>query len=397
MKVKVGNNKAILEWIVVIILVFTSMTIYFRLPLIPLFNIVLLLVILGAFRSDNKKSIVAFVLFLVVFLRTSLFPSANINEVILTSYLNSILYSIILAALFLIKRDIYISLVRKLTVLLAILFAFGIVFHVLKITGAFSFEPITTYYGDRELAVWDVYFWGNYKHMAELRFHSIFDEPGYLGTISAFLLALNRYDFEKKENIIIFIAGLLTLSLAFYFLSILYFVLLFAGERRSLIRIAVVTGLALAVAFLVFPVLWDLILQSVIGRIYETDELAYGEIRGIQASKESWKYLKSQELPSFLWGNGMDSHITADVRYIRSSAWGRLVYQIGFLFSLYFIFLVFSYAIHDKYRLFFGIVFLLSIYQRPQIFSALFMFFLAAGLLGRDNNHYLTQKTLSLD
>src|SRR5690606_28258663 len=58
------------------------------------------------------------------------------------------------------------------------------------------------------------------QHEFVVRFYSIFDEPGTLGTLSAFVLYGNRYMFRRKENLIILIGGILTFSLAFYILLI---------------------------------------------------------------------------------------------------------------------------------------------------------------------------------
>ncbi len=39
------------------------------------------------------------------------------------------------------------------------------------------------------------------------RFYSMFDEPGVLGTLSAFVLFANKYDFKRKSNLIILIGA----------------------------------------------------------------------------------------------------------------------------------------------------------------------------------------------
>jgi len=59
------------------------------------------------------------------------------------------------------------------------------------------------------------------KHDFLIRFYSIFDEPGTLGTLSAFILYANRFDFRQKQNIIILIGGCFTFSMAFYILMLL--------------------------------------------------------------------------------------------------------------------------------------------------------------------------------
>lgn len=53
-----------------------------------------------------------------------------------------------------------------------------------------------------------------------LRYSSVFLEPGYLGTFSAFLLFLNRYDLHKPHNAFILIGLLLSFSLAGYVIGL---------------------------------------------------------------------------------------------------------------------------------------------------------------------------------
>lgn len=57
------------------------------------------------------------------------------------------------------------------------------------------------------------------------RFYSVFDEPGVIGTLAAFILYANQYDFKNKHNIIIFIGGVFTFSLAFIVLIAIGFML----------------------------------------------------------------------------------------------------------------------------------------------------------------------------
>jgi len=55
----------------------------------------------------------------------------------------------------------------------------------------------------------------------DIRFNSIFLEPGHLGMISSFMLFANGYNFKKKECWVILFAIILSLSLAGYVLTIM--------------------------------------------------------------------------------------------------------------------------------------------------------------------------------
>lgn len=70
------------------------------------------------------------------------------------------------------------------------------------------------------------------------RFYSMFDEPGVLGTLSAFVLFGNAYNFKDKYNVIILIGTFFTFSLAFYILTIIgYLVYSFKSIKRFLVSI----------------------------------------------------------------------------------------------------------------------------------------------------------------
>jgi len=57
------------------------------------------------------------------------------------------------------------------------------------------------------------------------RFYGVFDEPGVIGTLAAFLLCGLRFNFNLKRTWIIVVGGLVSWSLAFVVISILGFIL----------------------------------------------------------------------------------------------------------------------------------------------------------------------------
>lgn len=94
----------------------------------------------------------------------------------------------------------------------------GAIPYLLQNAGFISLMGVPSFYGDGSH---DSYFFTNYflflQHFSEtFRFRSIFLEPGYLGTLSAFILYLNNYDFKKWQNCFILIGLLLSFSLAGY-------------------------------------------------------------------------------------------------------------------------------------------------------------------------------------
>lgn len=64
------------------------------------------------------------------------------------------------------------------------------------------------------------YFFVSYIGGGVNRFYSIFDEPGVLGCLAAFVLFGNGYNFKDKRNLIIAVGGVFSFSLAFYLITV---------------------------------------------------------------------------------------------------------------------------------------------------------------------------------
>ena len=83
------------------------------------------------------------------------------------------------------------------------------------------------------------------------RFYSVFDEPGVLGTLSAFILFANKYNFRKRNNIIILIGGLFTFSLAFILISMIGMMILNVKRGLAILKAALGLVILLGLTFLV--------------------------------------------------------------------------------------------------------------------------------------------------
>lgn len=78
----------------------------------------------------------------------------------------------------------------------------------------------------------------------EYRFCSIFLEPGYLGTLCAFMLFADNYNFSKKANKIILITLLFSMSLAGYLTAIIgYIALNIRINKKSIKKIFILVCL----------------------------------------------------------------------------------------------------------------------------------------------------------
>lgn len=87
------------------------------------------------------------------------------------------------------------------------------------------------------------------------RFYSIFDEPGVVGTLAAFMLCGLRFDFTLKRTWIILIGGLASWSLAFSVLSIIGIMLFKKGGKLKL----VLGGILILIIFIIILLFGDLL------------------------------------------------------------------------------------------------------------------------------------------
>ena len=72
---------------------------------------------------------------------------------------------------------------------------------------------------------------------SQIRFCSIFLEPGYIGTLLSFLLYVGKFDFKKRYNLILLVALVLTLSLAGFVVSAMGWVFIKLQEGKSIKRL----------------------------------------------------------------------------------------------------------------------------------------------------------------
>lgn len=87
-----------------------------------------------------------------------------------------------------------------------------------------------------------------YSESLQYRFYSVFLEPGYLGTLVAFLLYANEYNLKAKNGKILLIAELLSMSLAGYVTAFVGYII-YKYSQRMPIKNYVFTLIVLIVAY----------------------------------------------------------------------------------------------------------------------------------------------------
>jgi len=125
------------------------------------------------------------------------------------------------------------------------------------------------------------------------RFRSIFTEPGHLGTISAFLLYINRYELKRKSVLIIFISVILSFSLAGYVLLVLGYLIQMAANSKHIykttLKIAIAIILLGGMGYYFYSKYPDALVSSLILERLEYDEDT-GSIRGNNRNSDSFNY-----------------------------------------------------------------------------------------------------------
>ena len=256
-------------------------------------------------------------------------------------------------------------------------------------------HELVEYYGMNGNAYYENYHF-SYLFVQDdgIRLCGLFNEPGYMGTISALLLILERFNFKKIGNVFILIAGGFTLSLAF-------FILLFAGlviksftsrrTRHSLIATVIVAIIGVAF-FDKEHIVSDYIKEQT------TFDKQSNTIGG--HSREDSSFLKVKKEfdmngpKLFGYGTGYchqhGVHKTASLR-MNFVEWGYLG-----TFIIYGLLLLGGYttAKKDKNALLFLMCFALSILQRPNVFSVVYFLILFGGIYyiryyDRKDNQYV--------
>ena len=364
-----------------IIILFTSWTVYYQLPYGFYF---ILCFTIWNFVKYNPLSPGKINLFISFFIISMWFYLPY--KVDITSLIVGMISAISLSAIFFIDKQTICRIIDCLFSIIAGIVAFGLAAHLMRFFNIYDFPQITIIeQGDDR--VYAVYLLHVYEELYNgffvyFRFYSIFDEPGYLGTITAFYLIYQDFDFKKTKNIILFLGGIFTFSLAFYILSMSYILLKLFKNKK----IIIILTLAFAL-FIGFNQIkdTDIARSSILRPEFTSDDFSSsrGDLDVIRANIE---FIKTQDFFPFLFGNGAGSHL-----YVRQSNLNkgegvvnstifRLFYQIGVLGVFYLIAFIVLNVKKDSKSIYFAVAFIISLIQRPQVFEPIFVLLLAVNL-----------------
>ena len=237
---------------------------------------------------------------------------------------------------------------------------------------------IVPYYGNSENAVY-IDFTLSYVYLnGEIpRLCGLFNEPGYMGTVSALVLIADECNLRKWGNLAIFVAGMFTLSLAFFVLIILYFII---HQIKHPVRLFTVI---LFVSIFLMSISNIRVENPAIQSLIERFDVEDGKLSGDNRTSIQFdiRYHKMFEEGEALFGMGTSS---LSGRNFDVSSYKTYIFRFGLVgyFILFMPLLIVALFIARKnmQALFFVCCFFISLYQRPHVYAPTYFVILFGGL-----------------
>ena len=226
-----------------------------------------------------------------------------------------------------------------------------------------------------------IYLLNQYNTM--IRFNGFFEEPGWYGTWAAFYLCADRLNFKKKENVILLIGGLLTFSLAFVLLLVVYYILLNLSEWKRWIWVAILA----AIYLFVIPNIktGNYAIDRVLERMVITSEGLVGDNRSGTVFEKVWQQaLRSGKIWTG-YGAGYAEAMIADSTEGLASIKSYLV-NFGIIGTVIIFVPIFiasivrSRKLKSRDMLLYVLITYVSLYQRPYLFWTPYLIIYLCGM-----------------
>ncbi len=212
----------------------------------PLYRIVLNLAIPVLFYLSNEKKdktpigLYLIATFLYVFVGLVLGRTSIIGAI---SASICFLYIFVFSA----NRQLLFDVLEQLINILFVIIGLSVLAWIVYLTGHLS--PMGSIHSpaiaDVTYTVYPLFVVSNqfFEYDSVIRFSGPFMEPGFLGTLVALILVAKKFNLKDIRLIVLFIAGLLTLSLAFYLISAFFGLFYLAVEKRKIVSTVLLVGL----------------------------------------------------------------------------------------------------------------------------------------------------------
>lgn len=213
---------------------------------------------------------------------------------------------------------------------------------------------------------WFVMFQG----IERFRFYSVFDEPGVLGTLSAFLLYAEKYNFKNIWNAIVLIGAIFTLSTAFFVLTFIGIIWIKRFNLKFLLLLFIL--LFGTIALLVKYYADDPTIQSmIINRLLSEDDFST-LIDNRSSDLISYYFEKFIVSKDLLFGYGYNKLVQLNLLTGSGASYKFFIMEYGFvglisIILVYFILLKRNFNYEGLGCL---IIFILSFFQRPKLWTS---------------------------
>lgn len=246
--------------------------------------------------------------------------------------------------------------------ILAVIYSIGLVSYLLSILGlniqigtATAPNPLKNPY---------VVFFGHVEEsdLPIYRFSGIFDEAGVVGTLNGLILSAIGVSTRNIKSIIILLAGLVSFSLAFYIMLILF--LLFNLNFKK-----VIIGVIVIISLIFFS--GDKFNDLIASRLIIENGRLVGDNRTSPVFDEWYNYFLSKGGKDLIFGRGSGSFLTIEEAHAVSSYKTFIIDNgiIGAVLILCFYALCVFFNNNSKQGWFLCFIFLISAYQRPDFLS----------------------------
>lgn len=267
-------------------------------------------------------------------------------------------------------------------VILVIEALFGIVSFILFVTNILSPLSTVDFYEEGSTNLYVNYYYLSVLYVTPssllCRLCCLFNEPGWLGTFCALFIIVDRCNLKRIDNIIIFIAGVLAFSLAFWLLLVLYVFIRLISERNwfYLLLFALIIFV-----FYYYNTGEYSTNNEAIDRLLSRFMFEDGEFAGDDRTSDDFMLIYDEvksNISKLLFGVGRYVGDTGSSSYI------QLIVNYGIIGTLLFLFplLVISlkYIKNNKYALCLLLCFMASIFQRPTVITLAYFIILFGGI-----------------
>ena len=283
-----------------------------------------------------------------------------------------------LPLLFLIlPNNLQLEIFKKFTKIISVIFALGVITYSIRLfidLPGFEILPLNKFKQSSYLVyLFDI----TLPQTLFPKFFSIFDENGVVGTVCALLISFQKIKINSFTNVSILIAGLLSFSLAFYIVLLL--TLIFDFKIHYLIFVPIIF-----ILFNIFIPKDNIFYLYILDRVVITEEGFAGDNRTGKDFDINYEYFLKNGGNDLTFGRGVLADKIDEIDTLGSSSYKFLVYRHGIigcsLFLLFFIYLTIKISPTPR-GFFFLSIYILLLYQRPNLFLYYNIVIYVGGLL----------------